>query len=219
MTIGGLLQFFHLLAHSSAEMDATTKASINASLKNLLFFTHQNLLVVIQIMLNRMLPSGGNANHNVSQQSSSTVAKKVHSNYWASQLQTIINTKMVRKLRTKGEAVQLLKVHMQNSENIIKNIIKMQQSNGGKKKIFIMMSDWLNTITTVTNERIRETLYNIEQFRVDALNVTSVANANAAQLVGAGSSVGPSSGIPGIGEVKSPSQDSSVKMGSAGGKG
>lgn len=40
MAIGGLVQFFHLLAHSSPDMDATTKASINASLKNLLFFTH-----------------------------------------------------------------------------------------------------------------------------------------------------------------------------------
>lgn len=63
MAIGGLVQFFHLLAHSSPEMDETTKASINASLKNLLFFTHQNLLVVVQILLNRMVPTS----HNVSQ--------------------------------------------------------------------------------------------------------------------------------------------------------
>lgn len=89
---------------------------------------------------------------------------------------------MVRKLKTKGEAVQLLKVHMQNSENIIRNIIKMQQSSGIKKKIFTMMSDWLSQIATVSNEKIRETLYNIEQFRADAQNVTSVASAHAAQL-------------------------------------
>lgn len=88
MTIGGLVQFFHLLAHSSPEMDTATKASINASLKNLLFFTHQNLLVVIQILLNRMV--------------NGTSAKK---NFWASQLQTTVNAKMVRKLKTKGEAV------------------------------------------------------------------------------------------------------------------
>lgn len=42
------------------------------------------------------------------------------------------------------------------------------------------MGDWLNGIANVTNEKIRETLYNIEQFRVDALNVTSVASAHAA---------------------------------------
>jgi hypothetical protein len=116
--------------------------------------------------------------HNVSQQSNAS--KKGSTNFWANQLQTIVNTKMVRKLKTKGEAVQLLKVHMQNSENIIRNIIKMQQSSGIKKKIFAMMGDWLNGIATVPNEKIRETLYNIEQFRVDALNVTSVASAHAA---------------------------------------
>jgi hypothetical protein len=44
-----------LLAHASPDIDATTKASINASLKNLMFFTHQNLLIVIQILLNRMV--------------------------------------------------------------------------------------------------------------------------------------------------------------------
>jgi len=42
-----------------------------------------------------------------------------------------------------------------------------------KKRIFSLMTDWLNTITTTTNEKIRETLYNIEQFRADALNVAS----------------------------------------------
>lgn len=35
-------------------MDAATKVAINTSLKNLLFFTHQNLLIVVQILLNRM---------------------------------------------------------------------------------------------------------------------------------------------------------------------
>ena len=69
---------------------------------------------------------------------------------------------MLRKVRTKGEAIQLLKVHMQNAENIIRNIIKMQQSNGTKKRIFTMMTEWLNQISTITNEKIRETLYNIE---------------------------------------------------------
>lgn len=63
---------------------------------------------------------------------------------------------------------------MQNSENIIRNIIKNQQAHGAKKRIFTLMTDWLNTIATVTNEKIRETLYNIEQFRADALNLTSV---------------------------------------------
>ena len=62
---------------------------------------------------------------------------------------------------------------MQNAENIIRNIIKVQQSNGTKKKIFTQMTEWLNTFSNVTNEKIRETLYNIEQFRADVLNLTS----------------------------------------------
>ena len=40
LAIGGLIQFFHLLAHASPDIDAPTKATINASLKNLMFFTH-----------------------------------------------------------------------------------------------------------------------------------------------------------------------------------
>ncbi len=85
VTIGGLVQFFHLLAHSSPEMDTATKLSINASLKNLVFFTHQNLLIVIQILLNRMIPASA-------QQSSTSVSRdkasisKTSGNYWASQL-------------------------------------------------------------------------------------------------------------------------------------
>jgi hypothetical protein len=80
---------------------------------------------------------------------------------------------MLKKVKTKGEAIQLLKVHMQNAENIIRNIIRQQQSNGAKKRIFTVMTEWLNTISTVTNEKIRETLYNIEQFRPDVVNLTS----------------------------------------------
>jgi hypothetical protein len=124
-----------------------------------MFFTHQNLLIVIQILLNRMIHT--------------TSTSKKTTNYWANNLQSIISTKMLKKVKTKGEAIQLLKVHMQNAENIIRNIIKVQQSNGAKKKIFTLMTDWLNTITTSTNEKIRETLYNIEQFRADVLNLTS----------------------------------------------
>jgi hypothetical protein len=51
---------------------------------------------------------------------------------------------MLKKVKTKGEAIQLLKVHMQNAENIMRNIIKLQQSNGTKKRIFTMMTEWLN---------------------------------------------------------------------------
>ena len=91
---------------------------------------------------------------------------------------------MLKKVKTKGEAIQLLKVHMQNAENIMRNIIKVQQSNGQKKKIFTLMTEWLNTISTVTNEKIRETLYNIEQFRPDVVNLTSAGNPSSAVTQG-----------------------------------
>lgn len=165
LAIGGLIQFFHLLAHASPDIDASTKASINASLKNLMFFTHQNLLIVIQILLNRMVVK-----------TTTTATEKKSNNYWATTLQQIVNSKMLKKVKTKGEAIQVLKVHMQNAENIIRNIIKMQQSNGAKKRIFTLMTDWLNQISTVTNEKIRETLYNIEQFRPDVINLTSAGS-------------------------------------------
>jgi hypothetical protein len=120
MAVGGFVQFFHLLAHASnPDIDPTTKAAINASLKNLMFFTHQNLLIVIQILLSRMV---------VGPQDSTSLSvpngSKKFSNYWANNLQQITTTKMIKKLKTKGEAIQLLKVHMQNSENIMRNIIK-----------------------------------------------------------------------------------------------
>jgi len=96
---------------------------------------------------------------------------------------------MLKKVKTKGEAIQVLKVHMQNAENIIRNIIKVQQSNGATKRIFTMMGEWLNKISTVTNEKIRETLYNIEQFRPDVINLTSAGNPSSTSV----SQINPSS--------------------------
>jgi hypothetical protein len=41
-----------------------------------------------------------------------TAGQKKGNNYWASNLQNIISQKMLKKVKTKGEAIQLLKVHM-----------------------------------------------------------------------------------------------------------
>lgn len=83
------MQFFHLLAHSNTNIDPQMKHQINASLKNLMFFAHQNLLIVIQILLNRMVNN----------------TTKKSTNYWASSLHTMISSKMVKKIKTKGEAI------------------------------------------------------------------------------------------------------------------
>jgi hypothetical protein len=39
-----------------------------------------------------------------------------------------------------------------------------------KKRFFTLIGDWLNGLSTVPNERLRETLYNIEAFRADAVS-------------------------------------------------
>ena len=64
----------------------------------------------------------------------------------------------------KGQAVQMVRVNLQNSENIIRNIIKANQ----RKQFFIVLNDYINRLPLFTNEKIRDTLYNIEQFKFDA---------------------------------------------------
>ena len=65
---------------------------------------------------------------------------------------------MLKKVKTKGEAVQLIKVHIQNSENILRNLIKQNP----KKRLFLVLNDFLLQINILTYERLRETMYNIE---------------------------------------------------------
>ena len=129
-------------------MSPETRKEINTSLKNLIFFTHQNLLILTQIILTRMVRSK-------------------NSNQWATNLSKLLDSKMLKRVKTKGEAVQLLKVHMQNAENILRNLIKAN----ARKRFFAMINDWLNLITNIPNEKMRETLYNIEAFRADAIGV------------------------------------------------
>ena len=52
----------------------------------------------------------------------------------------------------------MLKVNNSNSECIIRNICK----SNANKKIFKVIDDWLNIITKVPIDRIRDVLYNIE---------------------------------------------------------
>lgn len=94
-----------MLAHTSPDIDATTKASINSSLKNLMFFTHQNLLIVIQILLNRMVINTKENGGSSQTLSSAVGGAKKSNNYWATNLSQIINQKMIKKVRTKGEAI------------------------------------------------------------------------------------------------------------------
>ena len=66
-------------------MTADQKHQVNNSLKNLVFFTHQNFLILMQILLSRMVKQKGNQ--------------------WSANLNKTLDTKILKKVKTKGEAV------------------------------------------------------------------------------------------------------------------
>ena len=59
----------------------------------------------------------------------------------------------------------MLRVNLQNSDNIIKNIIRANQ----RKQFFIVLNEYVTKLGFFPNEKIRDVLYNIEQFKFDAL--------------------------------------------------
>ena len=66
----------------------------------------------------------------------------------------------------------MLRVYCSNCENIIKNISKANQN----KRIFKIIDEWLNNLQKVPTDRIRDVLYNIEQFKGDALKLPNISN-------------------------------------------
>lgn len=115
-------------------------------MKNLLHYIHQNFLVTAKFIQSRIL-------------------NKQHNNTWMLNLRKAIDEKIVKPIKNKGEAIQMLRVNIQNSDNIIKNIIKANQ----KKQFFIVLNEYMTKLPLFPNEKIRDTLYNIEQFKFDAL--------------------------------------------------
>ena len=91
-------------------------------------------------------------------------------NFWASNLKKTIDAKIHKKLKNKGEVTQLLRVHQASAENILRNLVKANS----KKRIFNQINEWINQISLTMNEKIRENLYNIEQYRADALNLPEI---------------------------------------------
>jgi hypothetical protein len=57
----------------------------------------------------------------------SRILNKQHGNTWMTNLRKAIEEKIVKPIKNKGEAIQMLRVNIQNSDNIIKNIIKANQ--------------------------------------------------------------------------------------------
>ena len=78
----GIVQFYHLLAYEQTTID--TQTSVNTYLKNLMFYIHQQFLIVISITLSRM------------------VVKR--SSSWEVQLGRTVDTKILKKLKNKSEA-------------------------------------------------------------------------------------------------------------------
>lgn len=130
------MQFYHLLAYEQTTID--TQTSVNTYLKNLMFYIHQKFLIVISITLARI------------------VAKNKSS--WESQLKKLVEGKVLKKMKNKQDATQMLRVYCSNCENIIRNICKANQN----KRIFKIIDEWLNMLTKVPIDRIRDVLYNIE---------------------------------------------------------
>lgn len=59
----------------------------------------------------------------------------------------------------------MLRVNLENSDNIVKNIIKANS----RKQFFTVLSHFLQRLPLFPNEKLRDVLYNIEQFKFDAL--------------------------------------------------
>jgi len=76
-----------------------------------------------------------------------------------------LDQKLSAPIKSKSQACQMVRVNLQNSENIIKNIIKSNQ----KKQFFIVINEYMNRLPLYPNEKLRDVLYNIEQFKFDAL--------------------------------------------------
>jgi len=89
---------------------------------------------------------------------------------WENSLQKIVDTKILKKLKNKSEAVQMLRVYCSNCENIIRNICKANAN----KRIFKIVGEWLSNMQKVPIDRVRDVLYNIEQFKGDALKLPDI---------------------------------------------
>jgi hypothetical protein len=68
-------------------------------------YIHQNFLVAVKFIQSRILTKSFN-------------------NGWIDNLKKTVDEKIVKPIKNRGEAVQMLRVNMENVHNIITNIIK-----------------------------------------------------------------------------------------------
>lgn len=104
----GIVQFYHLIASEQETID--TKTGVNVYLKNLMYYIHQNFLIAAKFIQSRIIKRDDN-----------------RINLWIKQLREVIEKKIIKLIKNKSEAVQMMRVNIENEENIIKNIIKANQ--------------------------------------------------------------------------------------------
>lgn len=141
----GIVQFYHLLALDQSTVD--TKTSVNVYLKNLLYYIHQNFLLAAKFVSSRIADGGPVGNQ------------------WVDNLKKAVNAKLVKQPKNRNEAIQVLRVNVQNSDNLVRNIIRAN----ARKQFFAVLHEFVNRMPLFSIEKIRDTLYNIEQFKFDAM--------------------------------------------------
>lgn len=142
----GIVQFYHQLA--SEQLTVDTKTSVNVYLKNLMHYIHQSFLVAAKFIASRIVDK-----------------EAVTTNVWVDRLKKNVAEKMQKPVRTKADAAAMLRGNLTNSDNILKNIIKPNL----RKQFFQVLEGMVTRLPLYPNEKIRDMLYNIEQFKFDAM--------------------------------------------------
>ena len=88
----------------------------------------------------------------------SRIVSKYANNHWFVSLRKTLDLKLLQTIKNKQQACQMVRVNLQNSENIINNIIKANQ----RKQFFIVINEYMNKLGFFPNEKLRDVLYNIE---------------------------------------------------------
>ena len=122
-----------LISYLSIDMDK----SLNVPVKNLLFFVHQNCLLIMKLVLNRLPP-------------------EALTNSWAKKLQTAADTKLSKQVSTTKQICQSLKQQQESAVSVIKNIQKLKPS----KFIQDVILSLIQEIEFIPLMRVREILYN-----------------------------------------------------------
>ena len=73
-------------------------------------------------------------------------------------LKTVVAEKLSKRVRHKNDAIQMLRGNLENSDNIVKNIIKANS----RKQFFTVLGDFIKKLPLYPNQKLRDVLYNIE---------------------------------------------------------